>query len=318
MRATVSRSLPLAARLQVSPPLRPLHLSSTTAAPSLGAIEILSMLHHFYLFLLAAIQGVTELFPISSLGHSILVPALFRWPIDRDASWFLPFIVVLHLGTCGGTAEFLLARLGRVDWRFSAGSGSRAARACRLLWLLILASIPAGLLGLALAHRIKDLFGGFSFAAVALMVNGALLIWGDRLRAREPSHTLERLSWRRALIIGFAQSLALIPGFSRSGATLVAGIGVGLDYANSARFRFSWLRPINIWCCGLIGSAKASPSTSASRTSRRDHSLQGNLCHLCLVFRMVFDAVFSPARNQGITPVWNILHSLWRFCVDCR
>jgi len=209
------------------------------------------MLQHFYLFLLAALQGVTELFPISSLGHSILVPALFRWPIDRDAAWFLPFIVVLHLGTLAALLSFFWREWVALISAFVRDRGRPRSAETRLLWLLILASIPAGLLGLALAHRIKDLFGGFSFAAIALMVNGALLIWGDRLRARDPSHTLDKLSWQRALIIGFAQSLALIPGFSRSGATLVAGIGVGLDYANSARFSFLLATPI-IGAAGLL------------------------------------------------------------------
>jgi len=208
-------------------------------------------MHHLYLFLLAALQGVTELFPISSLGHSILVPAIFRWPINRGADWFLPFIVVLHLGTLAALLSFFWR-----DWVELIGSfvrdGGRPLRPdSRLLWLLILATIPAGLLGLALAHKIKDLFGGFSFAAIALMINGVLLIWGDRLRAKEPSHTLEGLGWQRALVIGFAQCLALIPGFSRSGATLVAGIGAGLDYANAARFSFLLATPI-IGAAGLL------------------------------------------------------------------
>ncbi len=210
------------------------------------------MVHHIYLLLLAALQGVTELFPISSLGHSILVPALLHWPIDREAGWFLPFIVVLHLGTVTALLTFfwrdwylLIRAFIRDRGRFHGSSESR------LLWLLVLATIPAGLLGLALAHKIKDLFGGFDFAAVALMVNGLLLVWGDRLRAREPSHTLESMHWKQALVIGFAQCLALVPGFSRSGATLVAGIGVGLDYENSARFSFLLATPI-IGAAGLL------------------------------------------------------------------
>ncbi len=211
------------------------------------------MVHHIYLLLLAALQGVTELFPISSLGHSILVPALLHWPINREANWFLPFIVVLHLGTVTALLTFfwrdwyMLIRAFIRDRGKFRGSSSET----RLLWLLVLASIPAGLLGLAFAHKIKDLFGGFEFAAVALMVNGLLLVWGDHLRVREPSHTLASMHWRQALIIGLAQSLALIPGFSRSGATLVAGIGIGLDYENSARFSFLLATPI-IGAAGLL------------------------------------------------------------------
>lgn len=209
------------------------------------------MAHHFYPLILAALQGVTELFPISSLGHSILVPALFRWPIDRDADWFLPFIVVLHLGTVAALLTFFWRDWVRLIGGFLRARGRPSNPESRLLWLLVLASIPAGLLGLALAHKIKALFGGFGFAAVALMLNGMMLIWGDRLRSRNPSHNLDTLSWRRALIIGFAQALALIPGFSRSGATLVAGIGTGLDYENSARFSFLLATPI-IAAAGLL------------------------------------------------------------------
>ena len=206
---------------------------------------------HLYLLAIAALQGVTELFPISSLGHSILIPALFHWPIDRTADWFLPFIVVLHLGT----ATALLIYFWR-DWArliggwFSAGGKASNADA-RLLWLIVLGTIPAGLLGLLLAHKIKALFGGFAFAAIALMLNGVLLLVGDALKHRSGLIALPRLSWMRAFLIGLAQALALIPGFSRSGATLVAGLGLGLSYADAARFSFLLATPI-IGAAGLL------------------------------------------------------------------
>lgn len=204
-----------------------------------------------YLLAMAALQGVTELFPISSLGHSILVPALLNWPIARDADWFLPFVVVLHLGT----AAALLLYFWR-DWvalvggwlRARGGSGNPQAR---LLWLLVVGSIPAGVLGLLLAHRIKALFGGFGFAAVALALNGVLLIAGDMLKHRAARADLANLGWGRALLVGAAQALALIPGFSRSGATLVAGLGVGLEYEAAARYSFLLATPI-IAAAGLL------------------------------------------------------------------
>ena len=204
-----------------------------------------------YLLAMAALQGVTELFPISSLGHSILVPALLHWPIARDADWFLPFVVVLHLGT----AAALLLYFWR-DWvelisgwlRARGGTGNPQAQ---LLWLLVVGSIPAGLLGLVLAHKIKALFGGFTFAAVALMLNGAMLMLGDFWKNRRASADLPAMGYRRALLIGAAQALALIPGFSRSGATLVAGLGVGLGYEAAARFSFLLATPI-IAAAGLL------------------------------------------------------------------
>lgn len=196
------------------------------------------------LLAIAALQGVTELFPISSLGHSILVPALLHWPVDRDAAWFLPFLVVLHLGT----ATALVLYFWR-DWVALIGGWLRAGGRpstpeARLLWLLVVGTVPAGLIGLALAHRIQALFGGFTFAAVALMLNGLLLIGGDFLKHRQGLRALPDLGWGRAALVGLAQALALIPGFSRSGATLVAGLGLGLNYADSARLSFLLATPI--------------------------------------------------------------------------
>ena len=203
------------------------------------------------LLLLAILQGVTELFPISSLGHSVLVPALLHWPIDRDAPWFLPYIVVLHLGT----AAALFIYFWR-DWSTLLG-GTVAARGsfkdpqARLFWLLVCGTVPGALLGLLLEHRIRDLFAGFIVAAAFLMVNGVLLLMGDALKRRAGSSEPTSLSWGKAFLIGCAQALALIPGISRSGVTLVAGILGGLGYAASARFSFLLATPI-IGAAGLL------------------------------------------------------------------
>jgi undecaprenyl-diphosphatase len=196
------------------------------------------------LLLLAVLQGISELFPISSLGHSVLVPALLRWPIDRDAAWFLPYIVVLHLGTAAALFIYFWK-----DW-FALLGGTFAARGslrdpqARLFWLLVCGTLPAGILGLLLEHKVKELFGGFAVAAVFLMVNGLVLLAGDRMKKRAGSPKPESLSWGKAALIGCAQALALIPGISRSGVTLVAGIMSGLDYAASARFSFLLATPI--------------------------------------------------------------------------
>ena len=204
-----------------------------------------------YLLLLALLQGITELFPISSLGHSVLVPAVLHWPIDRDAPWFLPYVVVLHLGTA--TALFIYFWR---DWfELLAGiwrSGGRPQDPqARLFWLLVCSTVPAGLLGLLLEHRVQKLFGGFTVAAVFLMLNGLLLMLGDRLKQRTAARSLDALPWSHALLIGCAQALALIPGVSRSGITLVAGLASGLDYAASARYSFLLATPI-IGAAGLL------------------------------------------------------------------
>ncbi len=204
-----------------------------------------------HLLILAILQGISELFPISSLGHSILVPAVLHWPINREAAWFLPYIVLLHLGTA--TALFIYFWR---DW-FALLSGTWKARGrisnpdARLFWLLVLATIPAGLLGLLLEHRIRELFGGFLVAAVFLMVNGIILLIGDTIKQRLARHELIHMGGWRAFGIGCAQALALIPGISRSGVTLVAGVWSGLDYVSSARFSFLLATPI-IGAAGLL------------------------------------------------------------------
>jgi undecaprenyl-diphosphatase len=204
-----------------------------------------------HLLLLAILQGITELFPISSLGHSILVPAVFNWPIDRNANWFLPYIVLLHLGT----ASALFIYFWR-DW-FALLGGTWQARGnlgnphARLFWLLVVGTVPAGILGLLLEKKIKLLFGGFLVAAVFLMANGVILLIGDALKQRSARHELADMGWRRAAGIGCVQALALIPGISRSGITLVAGVWSGLNYASSARFSFLLATPI-IAAAGLL------------------------------------------------------------------
>lgn len=204
-----------------------------------------------YLILLAILQGVTELFPISSLGHSVLIPALLHWPIDRDAPWFLPYIVVLHLGT----AAALFIYFWR-DWRDLFGGlwvarGGAGNPEARLFWLLVCGTVPAALLGLVLEHKVRQLFGGFTVAAVFLMLNGLVLIVGDRFKQKQAAQALESMGWSKAFLIGCAQALALIPGMSRSGVTLVAGLMGGLDYAASARFSFLLATPI-IAAAGLL------------------------------------------------------------------
>jgi len=208
-------------------------------------------MHTLYLLLMAVMQGISELFPISSLGHSVLIPALLHWPIDRESAWFLPFIVVLHLGTATALLIYFRQdwlRLFGGLWRARGGTDNPEAR---LFWLLVVGTVPAGILGLLLEHRVRQLFGGFGIVAVFLALNGLLLIWGDRLKHRQARHRLEELSWAKALGIGCAQALALIPGISRSGASLVAGLASGLEYDAAARLSFLLATPI-IAAAGIL------------------------------------------------------------------
>ncbi len=204
----------------------------------------------FQALLTAILQGVTELFPVSSLGHAVLLPLVLGWNIDQNAPYFLPFLVVLHLGTAAALLIYfwrdwiglLRAVLGR-------GTSQERRRQWRLILLIVVATIPAVILGFAFEKGIRALFGSPAVAAAFLIVNGSLLYAAERLRRRGSSHALDSMSWRGALVIGLLQSTALLPGISRSGATMVGGLMVGLHHRESAHFSFLIATPI------IIGAA---------------------------------------------------------------
>ena len=193
----------------------------------------------------AILQGLTELFPVSSLGHAVVLPKLLGWDLDQRAPYFLPFLVVLHLGT----AAALLLYFWR-DWVGLAlavlGQGAPAERRAqwRLIGLIVVATIPAVILGFAFEKPLRALFGTPLVAAGFLVVNGFFLFVGERLRRRSRDLTLAKLSWGGALMIGVLQSAALIPGISRSGATMVGGLLAGLHHRESAHFSFLIATPV--------------------------------------------------------------------------
>lgn len=213
--------------------------------------------------LFAIMQGVTELFPISSLGHSVIIPEWLHWSFDRLSPEFLPFMVVLHLGTAAALLIYF-----RQDWiklvsGFARAKGKPTNPESRLMLLLIAGSIPAGLLGLLFEKKLRALFGSTTLVLAFLAINGLILLWGDRLKRQQARHELTELSWASALRIGFAQALALFPGISRSGITLVAGLGHGLDYASAARFSFLLATPI-ITAAGLLEVPKLLHASSTA------------------------------------------------------
>jgi undecaprenyl-diphosphatase len=195
--------------------------------------------------IIAIVQGLTELFPVSSLGHAVILPKLFGWSIDQSDANFLSFLVVLHLGT----AAALLIYFWR-DWAgillafFGAGDAKERRAQWRLLWLIVLATIPAVILGAALEKFLRHLFGSPAIAAIFLIVNGGILFAGERLRRRSGEGLASEMDWRLALLIGLWQSAALIPGISRSGATMVGGLLGGLQHREAARFSFLIATPI--------------------------------------------------------------------------
>lgn len=199
----------------------------------------------FQAIFMAILQGLTELFPVSSLGHAVVLPRLLGWDVDQTADYFLPFLVVLHVGTAAALLVYfwrdwiglLLGILGR-------GSPEEVRSQWRLLFLIVLATIPAVILGFLLEHKFRSLFGAPVVAAAFLIVNGALLFVGERLRRRGGDQELADMSWGGALLIGLMQSTALIPGISRSGATMVGGLWIGLRHQAAAHFSFLIATPI--------------------------------------------------------------------------
>jgi undecaprenyl-diphosphatase len=205
--------------------------------------------------ILGLLQGVSELFPVSSLGHSVILPKLLGWNIHQKDPYFLTFLVATHLAT----ALVLLAFFWR-DWvRIVKGLG-RSLREreiapddadAKLGWLLVVGTIPAGILGITLQDKLRNLFGSPEYAAIFLACNGLLLFGAELLRRRAPvtsddddTRIARTVSWRDAGLVGAAQAIALVPGFSRSGASMGGGLLVGLSHKDAARFAFLLATPI--------------------------------------------------------------------------
>jgi undecaprenyl-diphosphatase len=193
---------------------------------------------------LAIVQGITELFPISSLAHAVILPALLGWNVDEGGDSFLPFLVVMHVGT----AVALLLYFWR-DWLTFAAAvlirrGPRAAAERRIFWRVVVATIPAVIVGFFLEKQLKTIFGSPVLAAGFLIANGVMLFIAERLSRGRHDKPLARLRWLDAVLIGLCQCLALIPGFSRSGATMAGGYLSGLNHEDAARFSFLTATPI--------------------------------------------------------------------------
>jgi undecaprenyl-diphosphatase len=247
---------------------------------------------------IGALQGITELFPVSSLGHSVLIPAIIggSWARDLNVSTpespYLSFIVGLHVATA-----LALLILFRRDWSriiqgFFASIAHRSVTTAdeRLAWLVIVATVPVGITGLLLEHTFRTTLGKPTPAAIFLTMNGLLLLLGERLRHREslphkhysdaPADDLRGndktgdgappvqppggdagdveldgrlagLGWRRAFVTGAAQSLALLPGVSRSGVSMVAGLAQGLTHEEAVRLSFLLATPV-ILAAGVL------------------------------------------------------------------
>jgi undecaprenyl-diphosphatase len=241
---------------------------------------------------IGVLQGVTELFPISSLGHSVLLPAWIGgdWSAlvtqytttESSQSPYLAFIVALHVATALALLVFY-----RTDWIAIIGAFFTTLRTRkvatsteRLAWLIVIATIPVGITGLAFEHAFRVLFAKPAAAGAFLTLNGLILLSGEYLRRRSdsrvlagtgaavaqpdgpaesgsqpldgrPSRELETLGYREAAIIGFFQTFALLAGISRSGITMVGGLVRGLDHEDAAKFSFLLATPV-IFAAGVL------------------------------------------------------------------
>jgi undecaprenyl-diphosphatase len=248
-------------------------------------------LTYFQAIVIGLIQGATELFPVSSLGHSVLVPAWIGgdWyhlvtqssTGESSQSPYLAFIVALHVATALALLWFY-----RTDWIAIIGAFFRTLRTRkvetsteRLAWLIVIATIPVGITGLVLEHAFRVLFAKPTAAAAFLTINGLILLLGERLRRRAerralvkvgtettaelveeethqpvyggPDRQLETLRYLEAAIIGLFQTLALLAGISRSGITMVGGLVRGLDHEDAAKFSFLLATPV-IFAAGVL------------------------------------------------------------------
>jgi undecaprenyl-diphosphatase len=234
---------------------------------------------------LGLLQGVSELFPISSLGHSVILPSLLGWDIHQNDKYFITFLIATHLATALVLLGFFWS-----DWvRIVKGIGRSlrdrgidpADADAKLGWLLVVGTIPAGILGLALEHKLRSIFASPQSAAIFLTLNGLLLYGAELLRRRAPQtaddddvRIARQVSWRDATLIGAAQAIALIPGFSRSGATMGGGLLVGLSHKDAARFAFLLATPI----IGAAAALKLPELFGSEGNGVRGPALVGALC----------------------------------------
>ena len=227
------------------------------------------LITYFQAMVIGLLQGITELFPISSLGHAVILPKLLGWDLSQHKPYFLAFLVATHLATATVLFLFFLPEWMRILRGLGRSLRERQIAPddpdARLAWLLIVGTIPAGLLGLLFEHPLRSLFASPTAAAAFLTVNGLILFAAEYLRRRAPgaeerARDLERrpetdtsdeaekrlatLGFREAVGVGTAQAAALFPGVSRAGVTIGGGLFVGLTHEDAARYAFLLATPI--------------------------------------------------------------------------
>jgi undecaprenyl-diphosphatase len=218
----------------------------------------------FQAIVLGVLQGITELFPISSLGHTVIFPNLFGWhdiviwQSQPESPW-LAFVVMLHVGSAVGLLIYFWRDWVAIVKAFFATVGKRSIETSteRLAWLIIVATIPVGILGLLLEHPVRVALAKPLAASCFMVLNGLILLGAERFRRRaevrslairegakpDGARRLDTLEYREAGVIGVAQSTALIAGISRDGVCMATGLVRGLDNEDSAKFAFLLATP---------------------------------------------------------------------------
>jgi undecaprenyl-diphosphatase len=227
---------------------------------------------------LGVVQGMTEFVPVSSSGHLVLVPWLLRWQHHG-----LVFDTTVHLGTLVGVVFYFWHDIGQVvaAWLGGWRQLSWKEPAGRMGWLIIVGTMPAAVAGLLFEEWFESLFGQPNVVAASLIATGLILAVSERLSRRKAE--IASIGLASALVIGAAQAAAIVPGISRSGATIAAGLGLGLTRASAARFSFLLSLPI-IAAAGLsqlvsaVRGAEAAPSAILLVVGFASAAVSGYLC----------------------------------------
>jgi len=252
-----------------------------------------SPISYFQAVILGLTQGVAEPFPISSLGHGVILPRLAGWHIHQNDKFFLTFLIATHLATAIVLLLFFLGdwvQIVKGLWRSLKMREIRNDdKYARLGWLLVAGTIPVGIIGLLLQDPLRKLFASPQLAAAFLIVNGVALLAFERLRRRPPrpgdhegdvDGRLARLSWRQAIAVGTSQAAALIPGISRSGFTMGGGLIAGLSNEDAARFGFLLATPVIFAAAAL----KLPELLGSAGNGVRGPALVGGLCAAVTTF----------------------------------
>lgn len=290
------------------------------------------------------LQGITELFPISSLGHTVLVPSWIggTWALlvkqeSTAESPYLAFVVGLHLATAVVLLGFYIREWVRLVTGFFRSLARRRITTPeeRLAWLIVVATVPVGALGLVFEHQFRVLFAKPLAAALFLMANGAVLLAGERHRRRhsgtetasnDPERSsgrfrdrrivtmddaaeqrLARIGWMSAAVIGASQALALLAGFSREGVAMVGGLFRGLDNQNAMRFSFLLSTPVIL----AAGALKVPDLLGSLGNGIRGQVIAGSLAAVATsLFAVVFLSRYFKTRTLMPFAIYSLLFGL--------